>query len=88
MALLKSFARRRGEVVSTEQKFGAATNKHGVTSLNTAKLDQETEELKHDRVPMDVGKIIQKGRNAKVSSGYFEQILICHSLKFCHSNRA
>ncbi len=63
--------------ISTEQKFGDATNKHGVTSLNTSiKLDLETEELKHDRVPMDVGKIIQKGRNAKISSGYFEQILI------------
>jgi len=60
------YFRRRGEVVSTEQKFGAATNKHGTTSLNTAKLDQETEELKHDRVSLDVGKLIQKGRNAKV----------------------
>jgi putative transcription factor len=60
--------RRRGETVTTEQKYGAATNKHGATSLNTAKLDRETEELKHDRISMDVGKLIQKGRNAKVNT--------------------
>merc|ERR1711944_53014 len=40
-------------------------NKHTSTSLNTTKLDRETEELKHATVPMDVGKLIQKGRQAK-----------------------
>ena len=58
-------ARRRGEAVSTEQKYGAGMNKHGATSMNTAKLDRETEELKHEKVSMDVGKLIQKGRQAK-----------------------
>lgn len=58
-------ARRRGEAVVTEQKFGAASNKHTATTLNTTKLDRETEELKHDRVPLEVGKLIQKGRNDK-----------------------
>ena len=43
-------ARRRGDAVSTEQKYGAGQNKHSVTSMNTAKLDRETEELKHDKV--------------------------------------
>ena len=59
-------ARRRGEAVSTEQKYGAGGNKHGGTTLNTAKLDRETEELKHQTISMDVGKLIQKGRQAKV----------------------
>lgn len=58
-------ARRRGETVDTQQKFGAGTNKHTVTTMNTAKLDRETEELKHDKVPLELGKLIQKGRNDK-----------------------
>lgn len=59
-------ARRRGEAVSTEMKYGAGGNKHSGPSLNTTKLANETEELKHQTVSMDVGKLIQKGRQAKV----------------------
>jgi putative transcription factor len=44
---------------------GAASNKHPVTTLNTAKLDQESEELKHEKVPLEIGKLIQKGRGDK-----------------------
>ena len=33
--------------------------------MNTTKLANETEELKHDKVSMDVGRLIQKGRQAK-----------------------
>lgn len=58
-------ARRRGEAVDTEQKYGAAQNKHVTSTMNTAKLDRETEELKHDKVPMEVGRLIQKGRQDK-----------------------
>nr|CAG4652317.1 EOG090X0ILG [Triops cancriformis] len=58
-------ARRQGVAVETATKYGAAQNKHAVTTLNTAKLDQETEELKHDKFPLDVGKLIQQGRQAK-----------------------
>lgn len=58
-------ARRQGVAVDTQQKFGAGTNKQHVTTKNTAKLDRETEELKHEKIPLDVGKIIQQGRNAK-----------------------
>lgn len=32
---------------------------------NTAKLDRETEELHHERVPLEVGKVIQQGRQEK-----------------------
>lgn len=44
---------------------GAGTNKQHVTTKNTAKLDRETEELRHDKIPLDVGKIIQQGRQNK-----------------------
>lgn len=40
-------------------------NKHTVTTKNTAKLDRETEELKHDKVPLDIGKLIMQGRQSK-----------------------
>jgi len=58
-------ARRQGMEVETEQKWGAGTNKKTGTNLNMAKLDRETEELKHQTVSLDVGKLIQQGRQAK-----------------------
>lgn len=58
-------ARRRGDEVATETKYGGGQNKHTVTSMNTAKLDRETEELKHQTVSLDVGRLIQKGRQEK-----------------------
>jgi len=58
-------ARRQGLQVDTSQKFGAGTNKQHVITKNTAKLDRENEELKHDKVPIEVGKLIQQGRNSK-----------------------
>lgn len=36
-----------------------------MTTKNTAKLDRETEELKHDTISLDVGKLIQQGRQSK-----------------------
>lgn len=44
---------------------GAGTNKQHVATKNTAKLDRETEELKHEKVSLDVGKLIQQGRQNK-----------------------
>lgn len=43
----------------------AGHNKQQGTSLNAAKLDRETEELKHDKLDLQVGKIIQQARIAK-----------------------
>ncbi len=43
-------ARRRGEDVSTESKWGSGGNKQHQTQMNTAVLDRETEELKHLKV--------------------------------------
>jgi len=60
-----NMARRQGLPIETQTKYGAASNKHAVTTLNTAKLDQESEELKHDKVPLEVGKLIAKGRAEK-----------------------
>lgn len=40
-------------------------NKQHLVTKNTAKLDRETEELHHDRVPLEVGKVIQQGRQEK-----------------------
>ena len=56
---------------------GAATNKHTGTTLNTAKLDQESEELKHASLSMDVAKLIQKGRQDK---GYTQKDLATVSI--------
>ena len=58
-------AQRQGVPIETTKKFNAATNKHSQSTLNTAKLDRETEELHHDRVGLDVGRLIQQGRQAK-----------------------
>lgn len=44
---------------------GAGTNKQHVTTKNTAKLDRETEELRHEKVPLEVGKLIMQGRQSK-----------------------
>lgn len=43
----------------------AATNKQHKTTLNTSKLDRETEELHHEKVGLDIGKLIQQARQAK-----------------------
>ncbi|GAB6024611.1 multiprotein-bridging factor 1 [Chamberlinius hualienensis] len=58
-------AQRKGLEIETTKKFNAATNKQHQTTLNTSKLDQETEELHHDRVGIDIGKLIQQGRQAR-----------------------
>ncbi|KAI4471492.1 endothelial differentiation-related factor 1 multiprotein bridging factor 1 [Holotrichia oblita] len=58
-------ARRQGIAVETQQKWGAGSNKQHVATKNTAKLDRETEELKHERISLDIGRLIQQGRQAK-----------------------
>ncbi|XP_037775213.1 endothelial differentiation-related factor 1-like [Penaeus monodon] len=58
-------ARRIGAQVETSTKYGAASNKQHATTFNTAKLDRETEELKHNKVAPDVGRLIQQGRQNK-----------------------
>lgn len=43
----------------------AGTNKQHVPTKNSAKLDRETEELKHKVVDTNVARYIQQGRQAK-----------------------
>lgn len=63
-----NLARRQGTAVSTEGKYGAGGNTQKGTSLNTAKLDAETEELRHKSMDLNVGKLIAQGRQAKEMS--------------------
>ncbi|XP_011693586.1 PREDICTED: endothelial differentiation-related factor 1 homolog isoform X1 [Wasmannia auropunctata] len=61
-------ARRQGYTVETQAKceyWGGGANRQHVTTKNTAKLDRETEELKHDQIPLELGKLIQQGRQNK-----------------------
>jgi len=58
-------AQKQGIPIETNKKYGAATNKHSATTLNTTKLDRETEELHHNTVSIDVAKLIQQSRQAK-----------------------
>ncbi|KAJ8286814.1 hypothetical protein GJAV_G00043570 [Gymnothorax javanicus] len=58
-------AQRRGEDVETTKKWSAGQNKQHVVTRNTAKLDEETEELHHDKVSLEVGRVIQQGRQNK-----------------------
>lgn len=58
-------ARRQGIPVETSQKYNAGTNKQHTAPKNTAKLDRETDELKHRTVSHDVAKLIMQGRQAK-----------------------
>lgn len=58
-------AQRSGGEIETTKKWTAAQNKQHSAARNTAKLDRETEELHHDKVGLDVGKLIQQGRQQK-----------------------
>ncbi|KXJ23552.1 endothelial differentiation-related factor 1 [Exaiptasia diaphana] len=58
-------AQRHGEKIETTEKFAAGGNKQHSTHKDTAKLDRETEELHHEKLSLDVGKLIQKGRVEK-----------------------
>ena len=58
-------ARQQGLEVETEKKFNAATNKNHGQPSNARKLEEETEELHHDRVSLTLAQAIQKARNAQ-----------------------
>merc|ERR1712002_91440 len=58
-------AQRSGATVDTNKKWAAGQNKQHTITKNTMKLDQETEELHHDTVSLDVAKIIQRARSEK-----------------------
>ncbi len=58
-------AQRKGLAVETEKKYNAGHNTSHAGPSNAVKLDQETEELRHEKLDLSVGKIIQQARAAK-----------------------
>uniref|UniRef100_A0A7N0V5W3 HTH cro/C1-type domain-containing protein n=1 Tax=Kalanchoe fedtschenkoi TaxID=63787 RepID=A0A7N0V5W3_KALFE len=71
-------ARRAGAEIETLKKSTAGTNKaaSSSTSLNTRKLDEETEVLSHDRVPTELKKSIMQGRmDKKLTQAQLAQLI-------------
>lgn len=58
-------AQRQGLDIETNKKWAAGGNKQHATTKNTTKLDQETDELHHDKVGLDLSKCVQQARQAK-----------------------
>ncbi|XP_022970748.1 multiprotein-bridging factor 1b-like [Cucurbita maxima] len=60
-------ARRAGAEIETIKKSAAGSNKSASwgNSLNTRKLDEESENLTHDRVPTELKKAIMQARTEK-----------------------
>ncbi|KAJ8898575.1 hypothetical protein K2173_001472 [Erythroxylum novogranatense] len=60
-------ARRAGAEIETIKKSNAGTNRaaSSSTSLNTRKLDDENENLSHERVPTELKKAIMQARMDK-----------------------
>ncbi|KER31004.1 hypothetical protein T265_02682 [Opisthorchis viverrini] len=58
-------AQRRGDPIETHKRWSAGQNKQRTIDKNTAKLEQETENLHNDLVDMDVGKLIMQARQDK-----------------------
>ncbi|KAI8010587.1 hypothetical protein ACSBR2_011609 [Camellia fascicularis] len=71
-------ARRAGAEIETIKKSNAASNKaaSSSTSLNTRKLDEETENLTHDRVPTELKKAIMQARmDKKLTQSQLAQLI-------------
>ncbi|CAD5219380.1 unnamed protein product [Bursaphelenchus okinawaensis] len=58
-------AQRRGVELETNKKFFAGSNRQHKTDKNTLRLDEETEELKHEKVGLTLCKALQQARQAK-----------------------
>ncbi|KAF8087437.1 hypothetical protein N665_0585s0015 [Sinapis alba] len=60
-------ARRAGADIETVRKYNGGTNKaaSSSTSLNTKTLDDDTENLTHERVPTELKKAIMQARTEK-----------------------
>ena len=58
-------AQRRGDSIETSKKFFGGSNRQHRVDKDTARLDEETEELHHERVSLSLGKTIQQARQAK-----------------------
>ncbi|CAA0808717.1 Multiprotein-bridging factor 1a [Striga hermonthica] len=60
-------ARRAGAEIETIRKANAGSNKaaKSTTTLNTRKLDEDTENLAHEKVPTELKKAIMQARMDK-----------------------
>ncbi|XP_073123433.1 multiprotein-bridging factor 1b-like [Henckelia pumila] len=71
-------ARRAGADIETIRKANAGTNKaaSSSTSLNTRKLDDETENLAHDKVATELKKAIMQARmDKKLTQSQLAQLI-------------
>ncbi|XP_073029600.1 multiprotein-bridging factor 1b-like [Primulina eburnea] len=71
-------ARRAGADIETIRKANAGTNKaaSSSTSLNTRKLDDDTENLAHDKVPSELKKAIMQARmDKKLTQSQLAQLI-------------
>ncbi|CAA3020915.1 multi -bridging factor 1b-like [Olea europaea subsp. europaea] len=70
-------ARRAGAEIETVRKSNAGTNKAASSSstLNTRKLDEETENLAHEKVPSELKKAIMQARlDKKLTQAQLAQV--------------
>ena len=71
-------ARRSGAEIETIKKSTAGVNKaaSSSTTLNTRKLDEETENLTHERVPTELKKAIMQARmDKKLTQSQLAQLI-------------
>ncbi|CAA3020914.1 multiprotein-bridging factor 1a-like [Olea europaea var. sylvestris] len=71
-------ARRAGAEIETVRKSNAGTNKAASSSstLNTRKLDEETENLAHEKVPSELKKAIMQARlDKKLTQAQLAQMI-------------
>ncbi|KAK8559189.1 hypothetical protein V6N12_042471 [Hibiscus sabdariffa] len=71
-------ARRAGAEIESVKKSNAGTNRaaSSSTTLNTRKLDEETENLAHDRVPTELKKAIMQARmDKKLTQAQLAQLI-------------
>ncbi|CAJ0961896.1 unnamed protein product, partial [Mesorhabditis belari] len=58
-------ALRSGGPVDTQKKMMSGGNRQHTSNKNTARLDEETEELHHEKVSLSLGKVMQQARATK-----------------------
>uniref|UniRef100_A0A0K0CVP3 HTH cro/C1-type domain-containing protein n=1 Tax=Angiostrongylus cantonensis TaxID=6313 RepID=A0A0K0CVP3_ANGCA len=58
-------ALRTGVAVESQRKAMAGVNRQHTSNKNTLRLDEETDELHHERVSLSLGKAMQQARQAK-----------------------
>jgi putative transcription factor len=71
-------ARRSGAEIETMKKYNAGSNKAASsgTSLNTKRLDEDTENLAHERVSSDLKKNIMQARlDKKLTQAQLAQMI-------------